>query len=300
MGDVNFDNNGNMERSPVFSLDQCIVQAPFRAAPEKAEKLAQKISDLQIRFEDDSGKFTFEVGKGEIRISAGALNLFWAAGYTYWMLYQGYVTAQRAGQNEYRPALDVPAVEAFQLYLWALRNTSTGVLEEWPKTLPRPHPSPPPESLVDVGNELFLVAIAWIILHEIGHVELRQPPVAIAATTKQEEHEADVFATDWMLGEITGPALVLKRSLGIAVANVTLIAIDLQRGSFAGHTHPPSYERAHRNLRFRQLEAEHPVHAFLTALLQVHLTVFGVNHSLDAARAFDALVDDLCFQLSRT
>jgi hypothetical protein len=115
--------------------------------------------------------------------------------------------------------------------MWPLRGG-----EDWPENFPQAVADPVAESDIDVGTQPFLVAVAWILLQEVGHVERKHPPKAIRATVKHEEHEADAFATDWMMSEIIDQALITKRALGIAVANIVAIAIDLKRGSFDSTT----------------------------------------------------------------
>lgn len=288
-----------MNRSPVFVLDKYITKAPFGVAPEKAEHLNEKVSNIEIAFLDDRGDFVFEIAATTVSISAGALNLLWSAGYSYSLLYRGFVQAQQAGETEYRPTSEHRTADALRLYEWAVKGVYANRLENWPASLPQPIAEPVPASDTHMGTELFLVAVAWILLHEVGHVELGHPTKAVGATSKQEEHQADAFATDWLLSELTDDALITKRALGIAVANIVLVAIDLNRGSFDSSTHPPSYERLHRNLRSRQLSEESPVHAFVAVMIQAHLAVCAIENSLEESAPFDSQVDDMCFRLSR-
>jgi len=285
--------------SPVFQLANEIAQAPFRAAPEKAASLKDMTAGVYVKFLLTDSRFVFDVSGKEIRVSTGALNLLWAASYAYWLIYQGYRSAQQNGCTEYNPSMDAVASEALRLYEWSLNAAMGSKFELWPSTLPHPQPNPVPESLLAVANELFLVAVAWIFLHEVGHVTYDHTAEPIGPRALQEEQEADKFASDWLLNGLSDEALIQKRSLGIAAANVVLVALDLGVGTFHSKTHPPSYERAHRNLRFRQLEEEHMVHAFMTVLLQFHLTVFEREHQLSPDAPFHGMFDDLCFQLGR-
>ena len=290
-----------MDRSPVFSLDREIASAPFAAAPEKAQKLQTISKSITLVFDDQRADFSIAaVTRGDhqfVKASAGALNLLWCASYAYWLLYQGYIESQRAGGTQYRASEHPEGAEAVHLYRWALDSVLKPILGPWPVAAPAPAKSPEPNSSIHVANEIFLVAVGWILLHEIGHHHLRHANDPIGPTAKQEEFDADRFATDWILDDVSDPAVLLKRSLGIAVANVLLITLDLSRASFESVSHPPSYERFQRNLRERQLREEHPVHAFGAAMLQTTLTTFGVDIHLDLDATFDGFVDDLCFQL---
>jgi hypothetical protein len=210
-----------MERSPIFSLDREISSAPFAAAPEKAKKLKSLSHSITLLFDDQRADFCVaaisEKDGRFIKASAGALNLLWCASYAYWLLYRGFVKAQRLGHTEYSVSGARTVSEALSLYQWAIQSAVECKLEPWPVGAPMPVRSPEPNSPVHVANEVFLVAVGWILLHEIGHHELGHPREAIGPASKQEEHDADHFASDWLLSEVSDSALLLKRSLGIAV-----------------------------------------------------------------------------------
>lgn len=136
-----------------------------------------------------------------------------------------------------------------------------------------------------------------MLLHELGHIA-HQDPILVTARSKAEEHEADRFATSHVLDGVTDSAVLLKRSVGIAVASVVLILIDFI-SSTPVDSHPDPEERLSRNLRENQLETSNPVHAFATALLQVHLQRFGVPLVLNEYEKFASFVDDFCLALNR-
>ena len=276
-----------------------MAEAPARAAPEKEHRLKQAAGGVTLCFEDQRGNFAVCAKGGQVMATAGALNLLWCASYTYWLLYLGFVGAQKAGAAEYQPGDDPKTAEALGLYRWALESAVAGILQNWPNGAPQPAPQVLDRSPIHCANELFLVAIAWIFLHEIGHIHLAHPVQTVSVTSQQEEHDADKFASDWILDGARGEDVIVKRSLGIAVANIMLIVLDLAQGCAQITTHPKPYERLQRNLRSGRLSEESPVHAFVAALLQLHLTVFGVDHALDPDGAFAELVDDMCFSLHK-
>lgn len=276
-----------------------MAEAPARVAPEKA-RLEEIAQGVELCFADQRGDFAISAKPGQVTATAGALNLLWCASYAYWLLYRGFVDAQRAGANEYVPGEDVQAAQALRLYCWALECAADGTLQNWPAGAPEPNPEIHDGSPVHCANELFLVAVAWIFLHEIGHLHLMHAAEPIPSLSRQEEYDADWFASDWLLDGITDVSMILKRSLGLAVANIVLIVLDLAWGRPKVGTHPAPHDRLQRNLRSGRLGDESPVHAFAAALLQVHLTVFGVEHALNLDKAFAELVDDMCFELHRS
>jgi hypothetical protein len=137
-----------------------------------------------------------------------------------------------------------------------------------------------------------------MLLHELGHIA-HQHPFIETSRAKLEENEADRFATLHVLEGVSDPSVLLKRSIGIAVANVLLVLLDILPETASSNAYPPAEERLSRNLRENQLLQSHPVHAFTTALLQVHLQRFGVPHDLSEKDTFASFVDDFCLVLSR-
>ena len=249
-----------------------------------------------LTFEIQNPYFEFHASAEKITVSVGALNLLWCASYAYWIFYGAFVRAQRANSSHVHFS-DNATLEAARLYEWALSSVQTGCVRRWDISAPRPSAERETETLA-VANELFLAATGWIILHEAAHIILKHPLV-MTPRAKVEEDEADSFATSHVLCDVPDALVLLKRGLGIAVANIVLVTVGLMQGKFHSKTHPPAYERLYRNLRCRQFVAEHPVHAFVDAILQMHLTVFKVGYDLNLDGRFDSILDDMCIALSR-
>jgi hypothetical protein len=83
--------------------------------------------------------------------------------------------AQKSGAQAFRPAGDPALAGALDLYEWALAAVSMKTIQPWPEDAPRPVAKPDRESALHVASEIFLVAVAWILLHEIAHIELKHP-----------------------------------------------------------------------------------------------------------------------------
>jgi len=188
-------------------------------------------------------------------------------------------------------------VRALDLYEWAIACVRNQEHEPWPGWAPKPTRSPESESALHVGTEIFLATVGWMLLHEFGHIA-HQDPVLVTASAKAEEHEADRFATSHVLDGVSDSAILLKRSIGIAVANVVLVLIGFIASSPVD-SHPDPEERLSRNLRENQLADSSPAHAFATALMQVHLQRFGVPLVLNENKNFASFVDDFCLALKR-
>jgi hypothetical protein len=283
--------------SPVFCLEPEIVDSLERVAPEKFEEIRPHMRP--IHFEYHNPKFVFSTSGRHITVSAGALNLVWCATYAYWLVYQQFVQSQKDGLETVDLGRDPDTVAALNLYEWALRSVAVEKAESWPDGAPRPNRHPDYASPLHVANEIFLVAIGWMLLHEVGHIAGQHPLVSVPDQSKQLEHEADDFATKHILDGISDGAVLLKRALGIAVTSVVLLMGDISLRSSVLLTHPLSEERLSRNLR-NWLPDSHPVHAFVTTMLQIHMAKFGVPHQLGDHEHFSSFVDDFCLALSRS
>lgn len=87
-------------------------------------------------------------------------------------------------------------------------------------------------------NNVFLGAVAWILLHEVGHVH-RQHQVESARSLKDEE-EADDFAAKWVFEKVPDSRQREFRILAVGVALAWLLLF----APIGGDTkHPPAYAR---------------------------------------------------------
>jgi hypothetical protein len=179
---------------------------------------------------------------------------------------------------------------------WSLNKCCVGVCEPWPREFPSPQND---DLQTRLATELFLVAVGWIILHESAHILLNHAD-GPADLLKREEREADAFATEWLLEGVNDTKMLQKRSLGIAIANLSLIALDLRAKRLDLSQHPRSVERLNANLRnyLSDTDAE-LAYALAIAVLQAHFSIFGVNHTIDHDAAVGLLLDGLCVDLTR-
>lgn len=283
--------------SPVFSLLPEMWAAPQALAPDKKDLLVPLLR--QIKLHCKTGKFIFSTSGEYIHISDAALNLVWCASYASWFIYQAYVRAQKDGLSEVCLATDAEAVRALDLYEWAIACVKDERHGPWPEGAPRPTRELTIAIPLQVASEIFLAAVGWMILHEFGHLA-HSDPMLSTARAKTEEHEADHFATRHILSGVSDDAVLFKRSVGLVVANVVLVLLDLLFGRISSDSHPPIEERVSRNLRENELEESNPVHAFATALLQVHLQRFRVPYVLGEHPQFASFVDDFCLTLNRS
>jgi len=129
-----------------------------------------------------------------------------------------------------------------------------------------------------VGTGLFKVASAYIILHEIGHLNFGHRPCQ-GFLSIQQEKDADTFAADWLIeGTQEGRLPVL---FGISVALLWLTVFDVFLGPQQGSTHPEGYDRLFQVLDRsidRNDENEHQMTwDFVSIMLFVHMRCAGFD-----------------------
>jgi hypothetical protein len=286
--------------SPVAFLLSSIEDYVFFIVPERAAELHQLVHDLGITFAESSGetRFIFRAYPGSKRIlySIYAVEVLWVVSYTAWLYYlerdQGEVDTD--GNN--------PLGQAKRLLLWVFRDRRDDPTGPWPNHLPKPCMSPHAASVIDVANEITAVAIAWILHHEVSHIKLghTDSPFIPPALSKQQERDADKEATEYILPGAAGRVARSKRALGIAIATITMVAIDLERHSFASPTHPESYSRVVACLDTQHLVEEHDaVRHVACIMLKLLLHAFDIptpNVPYDAPMD---CVNDLAYLMSR-
>jgi hypothetical protein len=282
--------------TPTFSLLPEIWAAPQAIAPEKVNLLVPLLREVKLY--PQTGDFRFSTSGAYLHVSDGALNLIWCSSYASWFIYQAYGRAQKNGLDVVRFDDDAETEEAVNLYQWAIQCVRDKAYTSWPKGAPQPTRTPVHASGLHLANEVFLTAVAWMLLHEAGHLE-RNHPFLTSSRSLDEEHEADFFATDHVLGGVTDEDVRFKRSVGIVVANALLLLLELMDGPAPSRTHPPIEERISRNLRGPELESNNKIHAFATALIQFHLGVVGIFPQLNERAQFGDFVDDFCLAINR-
>jgi len=130
--------------------------------------------------------------------------------------------------------------------------------------------------------------IAFLLMNFILHRLCRGP------------RDADRFATEWLLDGVTDRTFLQKRSLGIAIATLTLTALDLRaaRSDYPGY--PRAIERLNASLRnYLSDEDAELAHALAITVLQAHFSIFDINHAIDHDAEFGNLFDALCLDLTR-
>jgi len=184
------------------------------------------------------------------------LERLWA--YTYGLIHV-YRRFQAVG---FAQPLDLNATEegriAGRLMTWAIDGDVRGNPAAWPYDLPHPqaHPADDQDQLT---NELFLGAIGFAVLHEIGHIVREHRGMNLSLDEKhRQEFEADAWAYNWVMDRWRDyrphTPLVHKKRCTLIASLFALIAIMHVRSPRNVETsdHPNTIDRL---LRFLDLHA---------------------------------------------
>ncbi len=275
-------------KSPIRVLDKDIINSLSRIAPEHQKKLEELIVefDPEAVFTDDEGfGFRVDTKNKAIKIPTVALEYLWVAFYTFYLTYQKYTEAQESNTGKFFHLQSDPELKlALEMYEWS-NNSLTNINRVcWKEHYPSPEKKTEDiESNESVATELFLCAIAWILHHEIAHIYHHHPNKPYSNTESiDQEKEADISATKWILGNITDPKTLQKRGIGVAIAVLAITSQDILSGGFTSTTHPKSFERLYDAIDPYFIDANHTVYAFITIILHLHMTIRGLKVDTDS------------------
>jgi hypothetical protein len=272
-----------------------LIESIAHVAPEKANELEQLIQSNNILIEIDTTPV--EVGfhvspeKSTITFGLHSLELLWVRAFAYCSLYEFLTSMVLAGKDIRDVDLTVPEIKPpMDLLSWAISmelKIRDGVVDkkEWPLGLPRPFQGKSRKSLESAADELFLVAFASILHHEIGHIACGHTPNTLEygpdrkltpssrETCLRWEKEADAWSASWLLGglECTDNRF-LKRALGLSLALVWIATRNIHTGIWDDKSHPPAWDRIYHNIKQHIPDRpDHPVWTFIGYVLTLHL-----------------------------
>lgn len=165
--------------------------------------------------------------------------------------------------------------------------------QEWPSNLATPDPKEPLASEAGRVNNLFFGALAWILLHEIGHVHHKHEKFIPVTQRVRQEYVADDFATRWIL-EAAGQGLENEfRVLIICVAHCWIFLNEAEIGQ--GSDHPPAFTRFRESCAsFQNLGLRSPALENATYLFKAVFDPETVSPSFEnPSQGFDWMVERL-------
>lgn len=303
-------------------------------APERASEIDTLIATHGITFVADETSvdvhFRTDPVTRQIMVSTQPVYMLWFNAWAYALVYEGICQAQASEPPVTRVAdvADPKFILALNTLEWVTRcelarrrNSSAETIAEEP---PRPTGTPVPfdQDTQDVhcrlATDLTLMALGWILFHEVGHVRLKHRAIRSdsapdeLATSHEQEKDADSWAANFVLDHVEqyckleGPERTaccdlvrLKRQEAIAVALVWLVKFECHFGVRSGSNHPPTYDRLSRILAAFEPAPNELVWAISSTALHLHMHMAGFRTPAREFESFREFLSFLCDELSR-
>lgn len=228
-------------------------RTPLNIAPERGAQLTSEVIGEDTwtieRSDQPAQFFAIPEDKAIYLTGAGQASL-WCLSYVAFHVMDFASRIQRAVDYDKDACIDIGQYFA-ALHLGeyiAFARSLVHADRPWPSILKVPTNAPSEESIEWRINNVYLGALSWILLHEIGHVHHGDQKFVPSSISLRQEHGADAFATKWILDN-AGQGLQREfRVLMIAVALTWLFVCESERKG-PGTTHPRTI------LRFREVVA---------------------------------------------
>jgi hypothetical protein len=221
-----------------------LQSAPKRIAPERENELNEKVYlgvGWSVRSCGGEAMFYAMPGDNEIAVSTAGLASLWCLAHV--AMHSMDISSRAQRQEQSGCPIDISAeyhgrrLDEYIEYARSLFHSD----KPWPEDLPLPDVGAAPASLKGLVNNVFFGAAAWLLLHEIAHLHLGHQKQSPATIRIRDEHQADAFATRWML-EQAGNGLYLEFRLLMASVALTWVMLDATTKS-KGSDHPAAITR---------------------------------------------------------
>lgn len=226
-----------------------VAEAPSYLAPER-------LPDLQAILGDPAWEVVFLDTKTNIKAipasepegpalvaSYWALLSLWAIAKYAVLIGDAVRVALASGETTLSGELG-GAYDTASKYLQLSRDLTKNPYHPFPADLAAPNASSTEVEDVRVNN-LFYGAAGWVLLHEIGHIHLSHEVDTTTDLMKQQEYEADRWATAWILaGQDISPRHYQFRLFAVATALLWIGQMNMVKGP--SNTHPDAVDRMDR------------------------------------------------------
>ena len=288
-------------REQMAEFDADVCAAPFRIAPERNDELLHEVFKgtpwtLEFNASLDPIRNTFRAmpNAKTVEVNYAALASLWAIAKASWLIARDAMAADRAGRSALDAGPGTMVAEARRLVQTA-RELIGNSSAHWPTDLAPPVPDAEANSEDWYANNVFLGASGWVVLHEIAHIFLEHQATVTSNVSFTQEHEADFWAADWMLGKVpAGDTRGYFRLFAISVALTWLAILDhVRRGST---THPHAWQRLERLSPILPHEQLNPGYEMAAYVLKV---VFLADDEMPPAEHPEAAFFDLLVKANR-
>ncbi|HCD34859.1 MAG TPA: hypothetical protein DER01_20795 [Phycisphaerales bacterium] len=235
------------------------------AVPERTGEVNDLLKKHGINITPDNAensmRFCVDLNTHEITISTGPLPRLWGHAYAYLQFYQCMDEAKRIDPL----ARSFPAgygvfPQAIEILKWAMIGDAKARLkkeagdlgpQEYPDGLSLPFDPSNKDPTHKVAGDLAMMALGYMMLHEIAHLELNHSAVTDEVSIEQER-EADEWAAKFFLDNSCEYAkqhrheslkVEQKRLLGLTIGFLWMLHFEVHMGVGNHQTHPPAYDR---------------------------------------------------------
>ena len=275
--------------TPLRPLLSRIGGAARWLAPERAEEIQQLAHDdgtnYPLRLGIYQGEdYHFDIGTmyGLVRMNVDALERIWAYAYAYLCLL--HYRQQNPVYGQEQDLRQVPELDTARALLsWATLNwQNRDQRVPWPEGLPQPDRDDGTDANLEPANVLFLAMMAFVILHEAGHLvgrhtqtETTQGPID-GSGPFATEYAADEYACGLLLDrwrEDPRPHMFEQRAIAIVLSLGLQAALEPYSTAGLGEReHPCTPDRLlnfwHRFVE-RENDAETPKRLIAEAISMV-------------------------------
>jgi hypothetical protein len=286
------------DAGPLTPLLANVPQLVTSIVPENQYRVGEfNKAGISISIDMEAEDFYIAAHVREKRVILGraALERIWA--HTYFHL-AALDLLQAHGSGVQIDLTKIPEIQpARNLAIWALACEKSKKQTAWPEELPRPDRDDGSDDHIGKTNAYFYNAVCFIILHEIGHIQLQHLPSRFEDKEGdyRSEFDADAWAADFMLRDWQkagrGEKDFIARCTGIALGLATLASVELYHHA-TKDDHPTIAERLLNFFRKHLPESDStaaPVREFpmwaATAIIHGHFLNAGVEFPL--LKSFD-------------
>lgn len=290
------------QSSPVQYMFDHIVNLPILIAPTKREYVTNLCKDVTLRFTDDlKWMFCYVPADKTILISKRAVEILWCIAFGYFSIYAEVCQKRRIirAVDEEPVTIDLRSVpeirEALSLLQWAFEEFLNDDPSDWPANVDMAKIDKSPTIWQNAG---LMYTMPFLMLHEIYHHACGHQPNTPPEVSIQEEQEADRMATEFILDHLPpNDSGFLVRGIGMVVALMMMIGIDIHRGEFRIRSHPRSFDRLFNSIeRFLVSEPDHHIWLFALCLLMLHIDNSELKEKLSITitdrKTFRGMVND--------
>lgn len=298
-----------LSRIPVKD-DASAIKLMASIAPEREIELQEVIRKRNVTFQfcDNEEKLVFRAYPfmGVIQIQTKCILRLWATAYGHFKVYNKIADFKTIGFSQSTIDLKSQAdlEPARRLLTWAtgvdcmIKKASLEKL--FPTPLPEPYPANAPEPFClynqwgsdeHVADELTLVALAFILHHELAHIRLSHSETGQSDLDRVIEKEADQQAASWVLGSLTDEVddRFIKRILGVVIGLGWLASHTAYIPETDQDSVPPAYDRLFQVVEKFVTDPSHVAWAMTAVILALHMQ--NNNIDTDANRHFESFKD---------